>query len=99
MSPMAMSATRPRRFRCSASASRFGRSTPCSSPITPATANGPATWGRPGPAADVVTPNQFELDLLAGQTTATLRDLRAAVDAVHKLGPSAILVTSLHTDT
>src|SRR5882672_2390874 len=51
------------------------------------------------PAADVVTPNQFELDLLAGQTTATLRDLRAAVDAVHKLGPSAILVTSLHTDT
>ena len=35
-----MSATRPRRFRCSGSASRCGRSTPCSSPTTPATAPG-----------------------------------------------------------
>src|SRR5205814_5942533 len=51
------------------------------------------------PAADVVTPNQFELELLAGQMTGTLRDLRAAIEAVHKLGPGAILVTSLHTDT
>jgi pyridoxine kinase len=46
-----------------------------------------------------VTPNQFELELLSGQPTATLPDLRAAIAAVHGLGPRAILVTSLHTDT
>lgn len=50
------------------------------------------------PAADAVTPNQFELDYLAGRSSATLADARAAVDAVHALGPSAVLVTSLHTD-
>ena len=50
------------------------------------------------PAADIVTPNQFELDYLAGRTTVTLADARAAVDAVHTLGPRAVLVTSLHTE-
>jgi pyridoxine kinase len=49
-------------------------------------------------AADVVTPNQFELDLLSGRGSATRREALAAVDAVHALGPKAILVTSLHTD-
>src|SRR6185503_18746997 len=49
-------------------------------------------------AADVVTPNQFELDLLSGRGSATRSDALAAVDAVHALGPKAILVTSLHTD-
>jgi pyridoxine kinase len=49
-------------------------------------------------AADIVTPNQFELDYLSGRGSATLADARAAVDAVHALGPRAILVTSLHTD-
>jgi pyridoxine kinase len=50
------------------------------------------------PAADVVSPNQFELDMLSGRSSATLRNARAAVDAVRALGPRAILVTSLHTD-
>jgi pyridoxine kinase len=50
------------------------------------------------PAADLATPNQFELELLSARTTATLRDALAAVDAVHRLGPRAILVTSLHTE-
>src|SRR5829696_96076 len=49
------------------------------------------------PAADLVTPNQFELDMLSGRSSATLRDARAAVDAVRALGPRAVLVTSLHT--
>ena len=50
------------------------------------------------PAADIVTPNQFELDYLTGRTSATRRDALAAVDALHALGPKAIMVTSLHTD-
>jgi pyridoxine kinase len=48
------------------------------------------------PAADVVTPNQFELAMLADRATTTLADACAAVDAIHALGPRAILVTSLH---
>jgi len=50
------------------------------------------------PAADIVTPNQFELDYLAGCETKTLADALAAVKAVHALGPRAVLVTSLHTE-
>lgn len=49
------------------------------------------------PAADVITPNQFELDYLSGRASTTLIDARDAVKAVHDLGPRAILVTSLHT--
>jgi pyridoxine kinase len=50
------------------------------------------------PLADIVTPNQFELEHLAGRTSATARDALAAIDALHALGPRTILVTSLHTD-
>jgi pyridoxine kinase len=50
------------------------------------------------PAADIVTPNQFELDYLAGRESKTLAAARDAVKAVHDLGPRAILVTSLHTE-
>jgi len=49
------------------------------------------------PVADIVTPNQFELDYLAGRESKTLGHARDAVKAVHDLGPRAILVTSLHT--
>jgi pyridoxine kinase len=49
------------------------------------------------PAADVITPNQFELGLLAGRETATIGEALAAVNVVHALGPRHILVTSLHT--
>jgi pyridoxine kinase len=50
------------------------------------------------PAADIVTPNQFELDYLTQRSSATMRDALAAVDALHALGPRVVLVTSLHTD-
>jgi len=50
------------------------------------------------PAADIVTPNQFELDYLAGRESRTLADALGAVKAVHGLGPRAVLVTSLHVD-
>jgi pyridoxine kinase len=49
------------------------------------------------PAADMITPNQFELDYLAGRESKTATDVCDAVKAVHDLGPRAILVTSLHT--
>ncbi len=48
-------------------------------------------------AADVVTPNQFELDQLSGRTSATLAEAIAAMDAIHARGPAVVLVTSLHT--
>jgi pyridoxine kinase len=49
-------------------------------------------------AADLFTPNQFELDYLTGRTTATLARARDAVGTLHSLGPRVVLVTSLHTE-
>ncbi|HME28373.1 MAG TPA: pyridoxal kinase PdxY [Pseudolabrys sp.] len=50
------------------------------------------------PAADLITPNQFELEYLSKRASGTLRQTRDAVKAVHDIGPRAILVTSLHTE-
>lgn len=50
------------------------------------------------PAANIVTPNHFELDYLAGGESRTLNEALAAVKAVHALGPTAILVTSLRVE-
>jgi pyridoxine kinase len=50
------------------------------------------------PAADVITPNHFELDFLAGSTTTTLPELLDAADRVRGLGPSVALVTSTILD-
>lgn len=50
---------------------------------------------RAVPAADIVTPNQFELDLLTGRTTRTLQDAMDAAAALRAMGPRVVLVTSL----
>jgi pyridoxine kinase len=50
------------------------------------------------PIADVVTPNQFELDYLVGRPSVTMADLGRAIDAVHARGPRVVLVTSVRTD-
>ena len=50
------------------------------------------------PAADIITPNQFELDYLSGRKSGTAAQVRDALKVVHDLGPRTILVTSLHTD-
>ena len=50
------------------------------------------------PIADVVTPNQFELDYLSGRGSATMVELAAAIDALHECGPRVVFVTSLATD-
>ncbi len=47
------------------------------------------------PAANIVTPNQFELDYLTGMTTTTLADVKKAVAAIHAMGPRVVLVTSV----
>ena len=49
------------------------------------------------PAADIVTPNHFELDHLTGRTTASLAEVLASVEALRALGPRIVLVTSLVT--
>jgi pyridoxine kinase len=50
------------------------------------------------PAADLVTPNHFELDLLSGITTRSLASVKDAVAAVQALGPRVVLTTSLVSD-
>ncbi|WP_431923367.1 pyridoxal kinase PdxY [Micromonospora wenchangensis] len=51
------------------------------------------------PRADIITPNHFELDFLAGRTTTSLTAVLDAVDVVRATGPRDILVTSvLHDD-
>ncbi len=51
------------------------------------------------PKADILTPNHFELDFLAGRETRSLPDLLEAVDVVRDRGPRDVLVTSvLHGD-
>ena len=47
------------------------------------------------PAADIVTPNQFELGYLAGREASTLDSTLACVDAVMAMGPRTVLVTSV----
>lgn len=49
------------------------------------------------PAADIVTPNQFELELITGTSIASRADALAACARLHGMGPKVILVTSLHT--
>ena len=50
------------------------------------------------PLADIVTPNHFELDFLAGRSTRTLDEVLAAVDDVREGGPRDVLVTSVLHD-
>ena len=50
------------------------------------------------PRADIVTPNHFELDFLAGRTTTTLAEVLGAVDEVRARGPRDVLVTSVLHD-
>lgn len=71
---------------------------------------GPGFFVRPGipefmrdrvvPAADIITPNHFELNFLAGSETRTLADVLAAADTVRVTGPETVLVTSvIHDET
>jgi pyridoxine kinase len=49
------------------------------------------------PAADIVTPNQFELEWLTGEAVTSLEAAKRAVAVLQGRGPRCVLVTSLHT--
>jgi len=53
---------------------------------------------RAVPAADIITPNQFELEFLTGHTVDTLEHALEAADAARAMGPDLVLVTSLQRD-
>ncbi|MDR2793846.1 MAG: pyridoxal kinase PdxY [Treponema sp.] len=46
------------------------------------------------PIADIVTPNQFELEALTGMDTSNTANVKKAVAELHRMGPKVILVTS-----
>ena len=47
------------------------------------------------PAAQIITPNQFELTCLTGLPVATMDDVLDAADAARGLGPDIVLITSV----
>ncbi len=49
------------------------------------------------PLADIVTPNQFELEMITGAPVGSLAEAIAAARKVIALGPKAVIVTSLVT--
>jgi pyridoxine kinase len=53
---------------------------------------------RAVPAAQVVTPNHFELDRLVGRETRSIASVLSAVNDIHAHGPRAVLVTSVRSD-
>ncbi|WP_135467414.1 pyridoxal kinase PdxY [Crenalkalicoccus roseus] len=50
------------------------------------------------PRADIVTPNQFELEWLTGAPAPTLEAAKRAAAALQARGPRCVLVTSLRTE-
>jgi pyridoxine kinase len=50
------------------------------------------------PAADIVTPNHFELEQITGHTIRSLSDALTAIEVLRNFGPKTVLVTSLVTD-
>jgi pyridoxine kinase len=48
------------------------------------------------PAADIITPNQFELGFLTGVEPHTLEEILTSTELARKMGPRTVLVTSVH---
>jgi pyridoxine kinase len=55
----------------------------------------PTLRERVVPAADVITPNQFELGFLTGTEPRTLEEILTAAELARKMGPRTVLVTSV----
>jgi pyridoxine kinase len=52
---------------------------------------------RAVPAAQIVTPNHFELDRIAERETRSLVEVRSAIESIHAAGPRTVLVTSVRS--
>lgn len=52
---------------------------------------------RAVPVADIITPNQFELELLTGESPGDLAHAIEAANKARALGPKVVVVTSLRT--
>lgn len=50
------------------------------------------------PAADILIPNQFEMEWLTGATISTLDSAKAAISALQARGPRCVMVTSLQVE-
>jgi pyridoxine kinase len=50
------------------------------------------------PAADIITPNHFELEFLSGTRIDSVEEARTNLARLHQRGPKIILVTSLHLE-
>ncbi|XP_051564523.1 pyridoxal (pyridoxine, vitamin B6) kinase a isoform X3 [Myxocyprinus asiaticus] len=46
------------------------------------------------PAADIITPNQFEAELLTGRTICTEKDAIDVMNLLHSKGPDTVVITS-----
>ncbi|KAJ2708513.1 hypothetical protein H4R19_004707 [Coemansia spiralis] len=49
------------------------------------------------PLASLLTPNQFEAEQLTGRPIASLADAKRACNDLHALGPSSVVITSIHS--
>uniref|UniRef100_UPI00358E5F50 pyridoxal kinase isoform X1 n=1 Tax=Myxine glutinosa TaxID=7769 RepID=UPI00358E5F50 len=50
------------------------------------------------PMADVITPNQFEAELLTGRTFSTQSEAIEVMECLHARGPHTVLITSANVD-
>ena len=50
------------------------------------------------PLADIVTPNQFELEAIVGFQIDNINDMKKALSKIHDMGPKVVLVTSFKND-
>lgn len=46
------------------------------------------------PLADVITPNQYEAELITGMKMNSLEDAMKIIDALHKKGPKTVVLSS-----
>ncbi|XP_020278168.1 pyridoxal kinase [Pseudomyrmex gracilis] len=51
------------------------------------------------PLADVLTPNQFELELLTNQKVTNMIELKSAIKKLHQIGPQTVAVSSTEIDS
>ena len=50
------------------------------------------------PAADIITPNRYEVERLTGNAVRTQADAKAAIAALQARGPRTVLITSVRTE-